>query len=936
MAKAASPLDTPMMRQYLEVKAERPDCLLLMRMGDFYEAFLDDAKTLARVAGVALTSRNKDAAEPIAMAGVPHHSLKLHLPKLLAAGIRVAVMDQLEDPKEAARDGRSLVRRGLARVITAGTLIDDDNLDAGSANRLVAVTASEGAIAVAALDVSTGRFTVEEAVGGEGLALALARLSAAELVVPEAVRDDQAARARLDAALPAPAPPLATLPEYAWKGGDARRWLGARLGVASLDGFGIGAGEDHLAVAAAAALRYAEQALQLGAARAADARAAGGNPDDGDGEAAPMPLAHVRALVRLHHADHLVLDATCRRNLELLRNSRDGGRDGTLLQAIDRTRSAPGARLLADWLARPLGTVAAIGARHDAVARLHGDDALRADLRTALGGVYDLERLLARLATGRASARDLVQLAASLAHAARIQARLDDAAAAAPLTALIAAAAAGLDPAPGLAAALESTLVEDPPLAIGEGGLIRAGADAEVDRLRALKTDASAWLAAYQAREAAASGLRLKVGYNRVFGYYLELSRAAGERVPAHFVRKQTLAGVERYITPELKEHEDQALGAEDRLRAREQELFLALRARAAEAIPRLGGCANALATLDVVAALAETARLRDWCRPLIDDGDVLRLDGCRHPVVEEVVGRSRYVANDCLLVAGGEGDAHAPVTSSGQSDPGSAARPPAQGARLAVITGPNMAGKSTYIRMVALAVILAQAGSFVPAAAARIGVVDRVFTRVGAGDELSRNLSTFMVEMAETAAILNHATRRSLVVLDEVGRGTSTFDGVSLAWAITEHLHDRSTCRALFATHYHELVDLARDRPGIANLTVAVAEQDEEVVLLHRIVAGAATKSYGIHVARLAGVPAAVIARARAVLATLEQLNVALGERARPAAARAPAPVQLTLFEAAASPTLARLRGVDPDGLSPRQAHDLLSELQRQARSES
>ena len=927
MAKAASPLDTPMMRQYLEVKAQRPDCLLLMRMGDFYEAFLDDARTLSRITGVALTARNKDAADPIALAGVPHHSLKLHLPKLLAAGIRVAVMDQLEDPKETAKDGRSIVRRGLARVITAGTLIDDDSLDATAANRLVAVTASEGVIAIAALDVSTGRFTVEEASGAEDLALALARLAPVEVVVPERLRDDQDARARLDTALPTPAPPLATLPEYAWKGAEARRWLAARMNVASLDGFGIGADEDHLAVAAAATLRYAESALQIDAARTADAAAAsadGGRraSESGDGEGPPVPLGHVRTLVRLHRADHLVLDATCRRNLELMRNSRDGGREGTLLQSIDRTRTAPGARLLADWLARPLGNPVAISARHDAVARLHDDDVLRADLRGLLSGVYDLERLLARLATGRASARDLVQLAASLAHANRIQARLDDAAAlstekGAPLSPLIAAATRELDPAPGLAAALSASLVDDPPLAIGDGGLIRAGADAEVDRLRTVKEDAGTWLVAYQAREAAATGLRLKVGYNRVFGYYLELSRAVGDKVPAHFVRKQTLAGVERYITPELKEHEDQALGAEDRLRAREQELFLALRARAAEAIPRLGTCANALATLDCCASLAEIARLRDWCRPVIDAGDALVLEGCRHPVVEEVVGRSRFVANDCRLALAGEGEEAGGL------------------ARLAVITGPNMAGKSTYIRMVALAVILAQAGSFVPAATARIGVVDRVFTRVGAGDELSRNLSTFMVEMAETAAILNHATRRSLVVLDEVGRGTSTFDGVSLAWAITEHLHDRSACRALFATHYHELVDLAKDRPGIANLTVAVAEQDDEVVFLHRIVPGAATKSYGIHVARLAGVPGSVITRARAVLATLEQLNVALSERAKPTATRAPAPVQLTLFEAAASPTLARLRGLDTDGITPRQAHDLLADLQRQAQTE-
>ncbi|MCK6488252.1 MAG: DNA mismatch repair protein MutS [Planctomycetes bacterium] len=886
--------DTPMMRQYLEVKAENPEALLLMRMGDFYEAFLEDAKTLARVGGVALTSRNKDDPDPLPMAGIPHHQLQTYLPRLLAGGLKVAVMDQLEDPAQA----KGLVKRGLTRLITPGTLIDEDTLPVGAPNHLVALTGLDGEVGIAALDVSTGRFTVELAADAAQLALALARLQPAELVLPEALR--AAAESALPAlCAPLTPPPLATLAAFAWKPADARRHLGERLRVASLDGFGIGPTDDLLASAAAAALRYAEGALRL---------------KDGD---AARGLGHVRSISRLHHGGHLVLDAVCRRNLDLVRNARDGSRAGTLLAAIDRTRSAPGTRLLAEWLARPLAVPDAIAARHDAVAHLAADDRARGEVRSALSEVYDLERLLARLATARANARDLVHLAGSLAAAGVVRAALGGG-----LPALLAEAAARLDAEPELAAEVRRVLVDDPPLAIGEGGLVRDGVDPALDELRGIRRDASAWLADYQAREAAACGLpKLKVGYNSVFGYYIELSRAHADKVPAHFVRKQTLVGVERYITPELKEYEDKALGAEDRIRARELELFAALRARAEAGIPALQAAAAALALVDVVAGLAEIARSAGWCRPLVDGSTALELADARHPVVEEVIGRGRFVANDCRL------DAEAP----------------AGAARLAMITGPNMAGKSTYIRQVAVAVILAQAGSFVPARSARIGVVDRVFTRVGAGDELARGQSTFMVEMAETAAILHHATRRSLVVLDEVGRGTSTFDGVSLAWAITEHLHDRIGCRALFATHYHELTDLAADRPGIGNLTVTVAEQDDEAVFLHRIEPGSATKSYGIHVARLAGVPAPVIRRAREVLATLEQLNVSLAEReghGLPPAAPAPAPrqtqpVQLTLFQAAESATLQRLKSLDLDDCTPRRAFELLGELQRAARAE-
>lgn len=877
MAKATSPRDTPMMRQYLATKAQHPDALLFMRMGDFYELFFDDAVTAAQVLGITLTCRNKGADEEVPMAGVPWRSLSQHLPKALAAGWKVAVMDQLEDPKDA----KGLVERGLTRVITAGTLIDEDVLQAGQANWLVAITAlddAQGAIGIAALDVSTGAFQVEEAHDADELALALARLQPAELLMREELAERTEDIAALFASRP---PPLARSASLAWRASDARRFLGERLGVGALDGYGLSGDDDHLASAAGAALRYAEaHALQA--------------------------LEHVRRIVRVPRGDHLLLDATCRRNLELLRNSRDGGREGTLLAAIDRTRTAPGRRLLGDWLSRPLARLDAITARLDAVQFLH-EDALRGELREALAGVYDLERLLARVATARCHARDLVQLAGSLDAAARIRDRLQGL----PLPQLLADLIGPLAAEPSLRLRIAAELVDDPPLSLAEGGLVRDGVDAELDELRGIRRDAGEWLAAYQVREAERSGIsRLKVGYNKVFGYYLEINKAYEAKIPPHFIRKQTLVGAERYITAELKEYEDKALGSEERIRLIETRIFNALRTTVQAALPALQDVAAGLARLDVLAGLAETARLGGWCRPTLSEAPVLHLDACRHPVVEQVLGPGRFVANDTAL-DGSEGSAVG---------------------RLAVITGPNMAGKSTYIRQVALAVVLAQAGSFLPAKAATVGLVDRLFTRVGAGDELARNLSTFMVEMAETAAILNNATARSLVVLDEVGRGTSTFDGLSLAWAITEYLHDKSRSRCLFATHYHELTDLAADRAGVRNLTVAVAEQDDDVVFLHRIEAGAATKSYGIHVARLAGVPKAVLKRARQVLATLEQLNVSLSEREK-STARNDGGVQLTLFAPATNPALDRLLALELDELSPREALDTLFALQAEAR---
>lgn len=865
--------------------------MLFMRMGDFFEVFFDDAVNAAKILGITLTSRNKGKADEVPMAGVPHRSLQGHLPKLLQAGVKVAIMDQLEDPADA----KGLVKRGLTRIITPGTLLDEDALDARAANYLVAVTGLDGNIGIAALDCSTGEFLCESARGQKELSLALARLQPAELLIAETLNQEEYASEKLLALCDPLQPGISTMADYAWRAADARRVLCEQLQVSKLDGFGIGPEDDALCSAAAAALRYAH-------------------------EHAFDQLSHLRSIRRIYPEQFLVMDVVCQRNLDLLRNSRDHRRQGSLLHAIDRTRTAAGARLLASWLGRPLADVTAIGERHDAVEALQRQHACCEQLREALEAVYDLERLLARVATGRCHARDLVQLAQTLAASEQCRQLLDGQ----DWPSLISDNLPLLNPVPELTRRIQETLVDDPPLVISDGGMVRSGIDTELDELRSIKQDANSWLAAYQARESEQCRIpKIKVGYNKVFGYYIEVGKAHSANVPDYFIRKQTLVNAERYITPELKEYEEKALSAEDRIRSREAALFGSLRDEAEACLGSMQRCASALATLDVLASFADNARRLQWCRPQIDTSRQLSIGGGRHPVVESVIGRDQFVANDTHLHAGTGDDSF-----------------------LGMITGPNMAGKSTYIRQVALAVVLAQAGSFVPGDEAHIGIVDRLFTRVGAGDELARNMSTFMVEMAETAAILHNASDRSLVILDEVGRGTSTYDGVSLAWAITEHLHDQIQCRCLFATHYHELTALADKLDGVCNLTVAVSEENDNVVFLHRIIDGAATKSYGIHVAQLAGVPAVVIQRARYILDHLEdRRSAAQPDSGNKTQTPAPVPAaaanqtlpdtseqQLELFAALPSPVVEAIQAIDLDSCTPRQALDHLYELQRLA----
>ncbi len=870
---------TPMMQQYEDAKSVCGDALLLFRMGDFYELFYEDAKTAARTLGLTLTSRDKGE-NPIPMAGFPHHQLDSYLGKLIAAGFRAAVCEQVEDPKLA----KGLVKREVTRVVTPGTLTDDALLDPRQCNYLAAVVcvgAGSGKqqrgdphVGVAWAELSTGRFQAAVFPATQ-LIDQLARISPSECLI-----SDEEKRA-LDVELPSL--PLTRRPAWTFGFDTAMKALSQQFGTAGLEGFGF-EDTDRLAVRAAGAiLDYLRETQKTS-------------------------LDHFDRLIPYRPGASLEIDEATRRSLELTRTLRGEGRDGSLLAVLDRTTTAMGARWLSEWLANPLTELSAIEARLDAVEELVGEDALRGQLRDSLRGVYDLQRLLARVTTGRASPRDLNSIGRTLAELPKLKAKLT-----ARRSSLLSRLEADLDLCPEVRGKLESALVGDCPLSAREGGFIRDGFDAELDRLRDLAAGGKQWIAKYQAQAVAQSGIpNLKVGYNKVFGYYIEVTNTQREKVPENFIRKQTLKNAERYITPELKEYEEQVLSADERAKDLEYELFLELRDLVAASGRRLQGTAEVLANLDVLAALAELARHRNYCRPKMVDQPVLDICDGRHPVLDVTEAEGTFVPNDTLA-------------------------DPDRGLML-LITGPNMAGKSTYIRQVALLAVMAQMGSFVPAHRATIGIADRIFARVGASDELSRGRSTFMVEMTETARILNTATARSLVILDEIGRGTSTYDGVSLAWAIIEHLHDQVGCRTLFATHYHELTDLESSLPGIKNLNVAVKEWEENIAFLHKIVDGAADKSYGIHVARLAGVPPEVNERAKQILAQLEAEHMDHEGRPKIAAKkkrRRGGDIQLTLFGTVEHPVMDEIRRLDLNQLSPLQAFERLQQWQEQLAAE-
>ncbi|MEN6457797.1 MAG: DNA mismatch repair protein MutS [Thermoguttaceae bacterium] len=862
---------TPMMKQYEEAKQACPDTLLLFRMGDFYEMFHEDAKTAARVLNLALTSREKgENATP--MAGFPHHQLESYLGKLIAAGLRAAVCEQVEDPKTA----KGLVRREVTRIVTPGTVTDDALLDPRESNFLAAVAPGEP-VGLAWVELSTGRF-VTAAFPSAQLPDQLARLAPAECLLSE---DGPPLAAELSERMM-----TTRRPAWAFSPSTARQTLEKHFGTAGLEGFGFSdTATDGQAIRAAGAILHYLAETQKSS------------------------LEHIDRLVPYRASGTLEIDQSSRRSLEITRTIRDGRRAGSLLWVLDRTQTAMGSRLLSDWVANPLTDVAPIRARLDAVAELVRQPALGADLHESLRRVYDVERLLARVTTGRCGPRDLSFLGRTLQSLPAIKAKL-----AARQSGLLAELEGAIDLCAELRATLDRALADDCPLASRDGGFIRDGFSPELDALRELAHGGKQWIARYQAQEAERTGITsLKVGFNQVFGYYIEITNAHREKIPVEYIRKQTVKNAERYITPELKEYEEKVLTADQQSQDLEYKLFQRLREIVAVDRRRLQSTAAALAQVDVLAALAELARARNYCRPEIVEEPVLKIVDGRHPVLEVIEPDGKFVPND--IVCGSD------TASNGEG----------QGTIL-LITGPNMAGKSTYIRQVALVTLMAQIGSFVPARQATVGVADRIFARVGASDELTRGQSTFMVEMIETARILHAATPRSLVILDEIGRGTSTYDGISLAWSVVEHLHDRIGCRTLFATHYHELTDLAKSLPGVQNMNVAVREWQDEVIFLHKIVAGAADKSYGIHVARLAGVPREVVSRSKEILAQLEDERLDADGRAK-IARHAPtvktSHLQLTLFTAADHPLIDELRRVDVNNLTPLGALQLVQQWQ-------
>ena len=873
---------TPAMRQYMDAKQQHRDAIVLFRMGDFYEMFYEDALVAARALELTLTSRSKDAnGGGIPMCGVPFHAVDGYIARLVKKGFRVAICEQVEDPRKA----KGLVKREVVRVISPGTLTDANYLDAREPAFLMSVAPGAQAIGVALLDLSTGEFSAAEYAGDDGLqALAdeLAVLRPREIISP---RSDNGQTTGAAQAIALSGLPTTLVDEWTFELESATRMLLDQLKAGALEGFGLEG--RHAAVAAAGALVQYLRGTQK------------------------ADLAHVRSIAYRQRAEALLIDPTTLKHLEVLEGS-EGGRDASLLDELDRTVTSVGSRLLRAWLLRPLVALEPIRDRLDAVEELAFRTSERGKFRDAIKAVQDLERLVARAALGSAGPRDLVGLERSLTVVPRVRTVLTELQAP-----LVRSLVAGLDDLVDVRATIESTLIDDPPVLARDGGFTRDGVDADLDALRTISRSGKQVIAEMEERERARTGIgSLKVRYNRVFGYYIEISKSNLHAVPADYLRKQTIAGGERYITPALKEYEEKVLGADERILERELEIFERLRSAVAAEAPRIQQTARALAALDVLAALAETAAVNNYIKPHVHDGDELTVVDGRHPVVERrtVPGSGAgtpFVPNDIALNGGS--------------------------CQLVILTGPNMGGKSTYLRQTALLCVMAQAGSFVPAREAKIPLVDRIYARVGASDNIARGHSTFMVEMQETANILHTATSRSLVVLDEIGRGTATFDGLSIAWAVAEFLATNPKVRpkTLFATHYHELTDLADATPGVVNFHVAAREWKEDIIFLHKIVPGRSDRSYGIQVARLAGLPRQVIDRAREILGALERDELARGGRPSVSGTPSEPQRQLGLFQPAAQPAHDRLRdrlaAVDLDRMTPLDALALLAKLKEE-----
>ncbi len=812
---------TPMMRQYRDAKRDIPqDCILLFRMGDFYEIFFDDASKAAPILDVALTKR-----AGVPMCGVPYHALETYLPRLLASGVKVAIAEQMEDPKLA----KGIVKRAITRVITPGTVMDGSILSPGQNNYLAALVASKGVFGLASVDISTGDFRTTELRSASELETELHRINAPECIMPDSLFNawneknlfPQTARKIL----------WTPVEDWIFQADTAADFLKRHLNVLSLDGFGCADMACGIS-SAGAVLYYASENLR-------------------------QPASHIKTLKTYQNSDFLVLDYISQRNLELVDPMPGGRKEGSLLHVLDQTSTPMGSRKLREWILRPLSSKDRIIERLDAIEALRDNPLTLAELAEMISGIRDLERITARLNVGNASPRDLASLSQSLKIVPGIKAILHDFD-----ILMLREVRNSLGEHSALVADIDAVLVENPPLNISDGGIVREGVNRELDEFRSAATDGKRWLAEFQAKEQERTKIKtLKVRYNKVFGYYIEISKSYMDQAPDDYVRKQTLVNGERFITPELKEMENKIVGAEDKARALEIHIFQELRTRIISWTDSILRTASALATVDALSSLAECARKNSYIRPEIANDEILSIKAGRHPVLDANMQGERFVPNDTLFDS--------------------------EENRMMIITGPNMAGKSTYIRQVALLTLMAHMGSFIPAESAKIGIVDRIFTRVGAADDISRGQSTFMVEMLETANILNNATGKSLVILDEIGRGTSTFDGISIAWAVAEFLIGNVSggVRTLFATHYHELTELALTSKGVKNYNVAVKEYGDQVIFLRQIIAGSTDKSYGIHVAKLAGLPVKVIERSYEILENLEKS--AIGESGIPSLAK-------------------------------------------------
>ena len=864
---------TPLWKQYRDIKSQYPDVILLFRLGDFYEMFGEDAEVIARELHLTLTGRDSSG-ERIPMCGVPYHAAERYIAQMIRKGFRVAICDQVEDPKTA----KGIVRREVTRVVTPGTILDDKMLDARSNNFLAAITQSERAFGLALLDASTGEFLTTEITGDNSRTALLDELERTRpsecLLRPDC---DEALRTEITGRLGCRVDPYTRKSSL-----DAYQDLTRHFKTQSLRGFGC----ETLTLATEAAaicLDYVRSNL-------------------------PDLACHINTLSTYSTSQWMLLDPAARRNLELTEGAGDSGREGSLLAILDQTVTAMGARMLRKWLSGPMLNATRINNRLDAVQEMVENALFRSQVREVLKGVADLERLMGRITGGQADPRDLLALRESLEALPRVIETLQDCA-----SPHLSALSGRIDPLPELRDTLNRAIRDDVPRMAREGGIIAPGYSEELDHLLQAAGNGREWIASLEDTERERTGIKsLKVGYNSVFGYYIEITKPNLHLVPQDYIRKQTTANAERFITSSLKEYEALVLGADDKAHQLEYELFTALRLTAAEHADPIRQTARATGQLDVLATFAEVAARNRYVRPQIDEGDELIIRGGRHPVVEQSLQDEQFVPNDAYL--GGTDD------------------------RLLVVTGPNMSGKSTYLRQVGLIVLMAQCGSYVPADSARIGIVDRIFTRVGAHDDLASGQSTFMVEMNETACILNNATSRSLVILDEIGRGTSTFDGLSIAWAVGEHLLkiDEVGVKTLFATHYHHLNELEGMHTGVRNYRIAVKEEGDRIVWLRKIVRGGTDRSYGIQVARMAGVPPEVIRRAEEVLAELERSEVSVAgiDTRRAAIPASVAKVQLSLFEAAPNPAVEELLKVDTSVLTPVEALTLLDRLQRIARN--